>query len=169
MSHRYAPTPRPQTDSVMVIFNVGEGRRHDLRAHFELAGRVAAQISATFKAPNELEHEKCYYPYLLFSKKRYSGAHFFSGPHVISMAATVVTYVLGAYLLLVLLDAVLGFRLFRGVVRAGAGLYCRLTRKPAWERERCADRVFYSRWLWLAISLLMGSLTFRVVADLTQA
>lgn len=57
----------------MVIFNVGEERRHDLRAHFDIAGRVAAQISATFRAPNELEHEKCYNPYLLFSKKRYSG------------------------------------------------------------------------------------------------
>lgn len=65
------------TDSVMVIFNVGEERRHDLRAHFEVARSVAARISATFKAPNELEHEKCYYPYLLFSKKRYSGELFF--------------------------------------------------------------------------------------------
>jgi DNA polymerase delta subunit 1 len=57
----------------MVILNAGEGKRHDMRAHFELAARVAAQISATFPPPNELEFEKCYYPYLLFSKKRYAG------------------------------------------------------------------------------------------------
>ena len=61
------------TDSVMVIFDVGDDKRHDMHAHFEVAARVAAQISATFKAPNELEFEKCYYPYLLFSKKRYAG------------------------------------------------------------------------------------------------
>ena len=82
----------------MVIFNVGEEKRHDLRAHFEVAERVAREISATFKAPNDLEYEKArrlhvveawlcpgrltlrvssvqaYFPYLLFSKKRYAGA-----------------------------------------------------------------------------------------------
>lgn len=67
---------RTRADSVMVIFNVGEARRHDLQAHFEVAGRIAAEISATFKRPNELEFEKCYYPYLLFSKKRYAGEFF---------------------------------------------------------------------------------------------
>lgn len=65
------------TDSAMVIFNVGEEKRHDLEAHFEVAERVAREISATFKSPNELEFEKCYYPYLLFSKKRYAGEDFF--------------------------------------------------------------------------------------------
>lgn len=64
---------RTQTDSVMVILNAGEDKRHDLHAHFELAERVANQITTTFKPPNVLEFEKCYYPYLLFSKKRYSG------------------------------------------------------------------------------------------------
>lgn len=61
------------TDSVMVIFDVGEDRRHDLRAHFDVAQRVADEISKTFADPVELEFEKCYYPYLLFSKKRYAG------------------------------------------------------------------------------------------------
>lgn len=57
----------------MVIFDVGPERRFELAAHFEVAQRVANDISKTFKAPIELEFEKCYYPYLLFSKKRYSG------------------------------------------------------------------------------------------------
>lgn len=61
------------TDSVMVVFDVGEARRHDVAAHFEVAQRVARHITATFAPPNELEHEKCYNPYLLFSKKRYAG------------------------------------------------------------------------------------------------
>lgn len=62
------------TDSVMVIFNVERG---NLEKHFEVAQRVADEISKTFKPPNDLEFEKCYYPYLLFSKKRYAGADFF--------------------------------------------------------------------------------------------
>lgn len=78
----YGHTPPPlrtDTDSAMVIFDVGQDKRHDLEAHFQVAERVARDISATFKAPNELEFEKCYYPYLLFSKKRYAGELFFSG------------------------------------------------------------------------------------------
>lgn len=61
MAERLVPGSRViygDTDSVMVIFNVGEERRHDMHAHFEVAARVAAEISATFKAPNELEFEK---------------------------------------------------------------------------------------------------------------
>jgi DNA polymerase delta subunit 1 len=46
------------TDSVMVIFNLGEARRHDMKAHFETAERVAREITAGFLAPNELEYEK---------------------------------------------------------------------------------------------------------------
>ena len=61
------------TDSVMCIFYVGEDSRLDMRAHFEVAERVAAEISRAFPPPNELEFEKAYHPYLLFSKKRYCG------------------------------------------------------------------------------------------------
>lgn len=42
----------------MVIFDLGEDKRHDMAAHFETAERVASEISATFKAPNDLEFEK---------------------------------------------------------------------------------------------------------------
>ena len=42
----------------MVIFELGEAKRHDMAAHFEVAERVAAEISKTFKPPNELEPEK---------------------------------------------------------------------------------------------------------------
>lgn len=69
------------TDSVMVIFDLGQDKRHDVKAHFDVAQRVAAEVSGTFLPPNELEHEKCYYPYLLFSKKRYAGKHFFLVQH----------------------------------------------------------------------------------------
>ena len=62
------------TDSVMVIFN-SEGRQgQDMLEHsFQLGKEAAVRISATFKQPIELEFEKCYWPYLLFSKKRYCG------------------------------------------------------------------------------------------------
>ena len=51
------------TDSVMVIFDTGDpATKHDMKTHFEIAERVAAEISKTFKRPIELEFEKCYYP-----------------------------------------------------------------------------------------------------------
>ena len=55
------------TDSVMVIFN------NDLKESLRLGEEAAARITKTFKRPIELEFEKCYWPYLLFSKKRYAG------------------------------------------------------------------------------------------------
>ena len=62
------------TDSVMVRFNVGELRGDDaIKKSFDLGIEAADRISATFKAPIELEFEKVYLPYLLFSKKRYAG------------------------------------------------------------------------------------------------
>lgn len=61
------------TDSVMCILDLGSEKRHDLASHFQAAARLAADISATFPHPVELEFEKCYFPYLLFSKKRYAG------------------------------------------------------------------------------------------------
>ena len=64
------------TDSVMCILNLGEDKRHDMAAHFQAAERLAGDISKTFPKPVELEFEKCYYPYLLFSKKRYAGLMF---------------------------------------------------------------------------------------------
>lgn len=66
------------TDSVMCILNLGKERRHDMAAHFEAAAKLADDISKTFPPPVELEFEKCYYPYLLFSKKRYAGLMFTS-------------------------------------------------------------------------------------------
>lgn len=56
------------TDSVMVKFKVA----HDLKTQFEVASDVARKISETFKAPHELEMEKIYMPYVLYSKKRYA-------------------------------------------------------------------------------------------------
>lgn len=62
------------TDSVMVAFNVGDLKGDEaIKKSFELGEEAADKISATFKAPIELEFEKVYNPYLLFSKKRYAG------------------------------------------------------------------------------------------------
>ena len=61
------------TDSILCKFKVADHMRGDLHEHFRLAEHVAAEITKTFKHPVELEFEKVYYPYLLFSKKRYAG------------------------------------------------------------------------------------------------
>jgi DNA polymerase elongation subunit (family B) len=68
------------TDSVMCIFNCGEENRTNMHKHFEVAQYVADTITKEFKAPNELEFEKTYHPYLLFSKKRYAGM-LYTEPH----------------------------------------------------------------------------------------
>jgi DNA polymerase delta subunit 1 len=62
------------TDSVMVIFNTKDATGQAmLEESFRLGEEAADRISRTFKRPIELEFEKCYWPYLLFSKKRYAG------------------------------------------------------------------------------------------------
>ncbi len=64
------------TDSVLCILNCGEENRTNMHKHFEVAQHIADTITKEFKAPNELEFEKTYYPYLLFTKKRYAGMMF---------------------------------------------------------------------------------------------
>ena len=79
-NHHFAAGPGRlvvhNTDSVLCIFDVGSAGRTNVAAHFEVAQRTADVITKSFKHPNELEFEKCYYPYLLFSKKRYAGMLF---------------------------------------------------------------------------------------------
>lgn len=61
------------TDSVMVEFDVG-GRKgkEAIEYSWELGERAAEECSALFKKPNNLELEKVYWPYFLYSKKRYA-------------------------------------------------------------------------------------------------
>lgn len=61
------------TDSIMCKFKVADDKRYDMHEHFRVAQWVADEITKTFKHPVELEFEKTYYPYMLFSKKRYAG------------------------------------------------------------------------------------------------
>jgi len=61
------------TDSVMVEFDVGERKGEDAIVYsWEVGERAAEECSALFKAPNNLELEKVYWPYFLYSKKRYA-------------------------------------------------------------------------------------------------
>lgn len=64
------------TDSIMCRFKVSDDKRYDMHEHFRVAQMVADSITKTFKCPIELEFEKTYWPYLLFSKKRYAGRMF---------------------------------------------------------------------------------------------
>jgi len=61
------------TDSIMVEFDVG-GRtgRDAIDYSWQLGERASKEITAIFKTPNELELEKVYCPYFLYSKKRYA-------------------------------------------------------------------------------------------------
>lgn len=61
------------TDSVMVEFDVG-GRtgQEAIEYSWEQGEKAAEACTALFKKPNNLELEKVYYPYFLYSKKRYA-------------------------------------------------------------------------------------------------
>ena len=69
------------TDSVMVEFDV-QGRKgiDAIKYSWELGERAAEQCTKLFKAPNDLELEKVYCPYFLYSKKRYA-AKMYEGGH----------------------------------------------------------------------------------------
>lgn len=61
------------TDSVMVEFDVGDRKGLEaIEYSWELGEKAAEECSALFKKPNNLELEKVYWPYFLYSKKRYA-------------------------------------------------------------------------------------------------
>ena len=61
------------TDSVMVEFDVGDRKgKEAIEYSWELGERAANECTKLFKSPNNLELEKVYCPYFLYSKKRYA-------------------------------------------------------------------------------------------------
>ena len=57
----------------MVEFDVGNRTGQEaIDYSWSLGERAAAECTALFKKPNDLELEKVYYPFLLYSKKRYA-------------------------------------------------------------------------------------------------
>jgi DNA polymerase delta subunit 1 len=61
------------TDSVMVEFDVqGRKGQEAIDYSWEQGEMAAEQCTKLFKAPNDLELEKVYCPYFLYSKKRYA-------------------------------------------------------------------------------------------------
>jgi len=55
------------TDSIMVEFP-----ETDLEKCWKLGEQASKEVTAIFKRPNDLELEKIYWPYVLYSKKRYA-------------------------------------------------------------------------------------------------
>jgi hypothetical protein len=61
------------TDSIMVEFDVQGRKGQDAIDYSWVQGELAAEAcTKLFKAPNDLELEKVYCPYFLYSKKRYA-------------------------------------------------------------------------------------------------
>jgi DNA polymerase delta subunit 1 len=61
------------TDSVMVEFDTtGMAPEQALEHSWKLGEQAAKECTTLFKKPNDLELEKVYYPYFLYSKKRYA-------------------------------------------------------------------------------------------------
>jgi DNA polymerase delta subunit 1 len=72
------------TDSVMIEFHTGLEGQAAIEESWRLGERASKECSALFKKPNELELEKVYCPYILYSKKRYAAKMFEKkGPDVL--------------------------------------------------------------------------------------
>jgi hypothetical protein len=68
------------TDSVMVEFDVqGRKGQEAIDYSWEQGEMAAEQCTKLFKAPNDLELEKVYAPYVLYSKKRYAAKMYEKG------------------------------------------------------------------------------------------
>ena len=71
------------TDSVMIEFDTGSANgstQEAINASWELGKRAAAECTKLFKHPNDLELEKVYCPYFLYSKKRYAAKMWTADP-----------------------------------------------------------------------------------------
>jgi len=60
------------TDSIMVQFAVEGTVEEKIKKSWELGVKASKEITQLFPKPNQLELEKVYYPYVLYSKKRYA-------------------------------------------------------------------------------------------------
>ena len=61
------------TDSVMIEFNVGDKEGLEaIETSWEMGTRAAEECTKLFKKPNDLELEKVYCPFFLYTKKRYA-------------------------------------------------------------------------------------------------
>eukprot|EP00742_Colponemidia_sp_Colp-10_P004999 GILJ01005340.1.p1 GENE.GILJ01005340.1~~GILJ01005340.1.p1 ORF type:complete len:406 (-),score=53.22 GILJ01005340.1:806-2023(-) len=67
------------TDSVMVNFHLGQ-RSESVERAMALGKMASSLVTASFPHPINLDFEKVYKPYMLFSKKRYAGLLYSSSP-----------------------------------------------------------------------------------------
>lgn len=153
MTKEYVETTYPgskvvygDTDSVMVLLDMGASR-HDLRAHHEAATRIADEVTALLKPPNQLEFEKMYYPYLLFNKKRYAGEEKKCG--IEGMLAAV-------FVAAVLMDAIFRVGALKSLLHGVVGAWCSVTGRTQFERFDCTNRIYYSTGLWTAVAIMTG-------------
>lgn len=61
------------TDSIFINFNPKKKGREGLKESIDLGIQAEEYIQQFLKAPHKLEYEKTFWPFILFSKKRYIG------------------------------------------------------------------------------------------------
>jgi DNA polymerase elongation subunit (family B) len=67
------------TDSIMVRYSIGQEPQAALDHAIECATKVEEVVSGELPYPHKLEFEKVYMPFILYSKKRYSGLMYEAG------------------------------------------------------------------------------------------
>jgi hypothetical protein len=64
--------------------------------------------------------------------------------------------VLALLLVLIFVDAAMKFGMYRRMVHSATGAYCTVAKRSQFERFDCTNRIFYSKPLWVVISVLVG-------------
>lgn len=74
------------------------------------------------------------------------------------------SWVLAVWLMTIAADATLGWPAFRHFVQWCVSLWCALV-GPAWDREQCTARTFYSRRLWALVAAAAAAAAWTVASD----
>jgi hypothetical protein len=74
------------------------------------------------------------------------------------------SWMLSVWLVLIALDATLGWPVFRQFVQWCVTVWCSAV-APSWDRDQCTARTFYSRRLWAVVSAAAAVAAWVVASD----
>lgn len=78
-----------------------------------------------------------------------------------------VSWILAAWLTVLAVDAVFGWPVFREVIEKSVRAWCSVA-GPAWDKEQCTARTFYSRQLWAVIAAGSAAAAWYVTSDVLR-
>lgn len=77
------------------------------------------------------------------------------------------SWLLSAWLAFLAVDALLGWPIFRELVEKLVRVWCTVA-GPAWDRDQCTARLFYSRRLWALVAAASAAAAWVVTGDVLK-